>query len=397
MGKVSINELTLTNIGAAIREKTGKADLIAPGDMPAEIRSIVSGGGGGSEDCNGLHVPESALVLTGDCNYRFANGGWDWFIRDFGDRITTKDLAGTSYILQQSNIEEFPAELNYINSSTGHALGQTFMYAKKLRKVPKMNNVRPSSFESLFNSCNALEELPENFADNWDWNFYTSNTSEYAGNVSRLFYQCYKIRSIPKAFLKQENIIKPMAYSYSLYYYMFDNDHSLEEVELPVYNQSTWTNNGFNSTFSECYRLKKLTFKLQEDGTPYSVNWKTQTLDLFNKIGNCAGASGPFKNKTNFTDATKIDTEEKWRGYIDGTYPDGWAMDESYSTFGKTAATNLINTIPDTSAYLASSGGTNTIKFKTNAASAIPGENISELPEEVIAVAAAKGWTVTFA
>ena len=46
MSKVAINEITLTNIGDAIREKTGKSDLIAPGDMPAEIASISTGGGG---------------------------------------------------------------------------------------------------------------------------------------------------------------------------------------------------------------------------------------------------------------------------------------------------------------------------------------------------------------
>ena len=46
MSKVAINEITLTNIGDAIREKTGKTDLIAPGDMPAEIASISTGGEG---------------------------------------------------------------------------------------------------------------------------------------------------------------------------------------------------------------------------------------------------------------------------------------------------------------------------------------------------------------
>ena len=43
MSKVAINEITLTNIGNAIREKTGKTDLIAPGDMPAEIAAISTG------------------------------------------------------------------------------------------------------------------------------------------------------------------------------------------------------------------------------------------------------------------------------------------------------------------------------------------------------------------
>lgn len=49
MSKVFIEESTLSAIGAAIREKTEKTDLIAPGDMPAEIRAIVSGGGTGGD------------------------------------------------------------------------------------------------------------------------------------------------------------------------------------------------------------------------------------------------------------------------------------------------------------------------------------------------------------
>lgn len=50
MSKVSINESTLSAIAKAIREKTGKTDLIAPGDMPAEIASITTGGGGAVDD-----------------------------------------------------------------------------------------------------------------------------------------------------------------------------------------------------------------------------------------------------------------------------------------------------------------------------------------------------------
>ena len=46
MGRVSIEESTLTAIGDAIRAKTGKTDMIPPLSMPAEIASIQGGGGG---------------------------------------------------------------------------------------------------------------------------------------------------------------------------------------------------------------------------------------------------------------------------------------------------------------------------------------------------------------
>ena len=45
MGKVFIEESTLTAIGDSIRAKTGKTDMIPPLQMPTEIASIQSGGG----------------------------------------------------------------------------------------------------------------------------------------------------------------------------------------------------------------------------------------------------------------------------------------------------------------------------------------------------------------
>lgn len=45
MAKVLIEETNLTNIANAIREKTGKSDLITPPNMASEIEAIKSGGG----------------------------------------------------------------------------------------------------------------------------------------------------------------------------------------------------------------------------------------------------------------------------------------------------------------------------------------------------------------
>ena len=44
MAKVFIEETTLTAIGDAIRNKTGKTALIDPANMSAEIASIEAGG-----------------------------------------------------------------------------------------------------------------------------------------------------------------------------------------------------------------------------------------------------------------------------------------------------------------------------------------------------------------
>ena len=60
MGKVFIEESTLTAIGDSIRAKTGKTDMIPPLQMPTEIASIQSGGGAT------MKTVEGTLPLTVD-------------------------------------------------------------------------------------------------------------------------------------------------------------------------------------------------------------------------------------------------------------------------------------------------------------------------------------------
>jgi hypothetical protein len=75
--------------------------------------------------------------------------------------------------------------------------------------------------------------------------------------------------------------------------------------------------------------------------------------------------------------------------------PDWFTQKLEYSRYNHDSAVATINSLPDTSAYLATAGGTNTIKFKGAAGSATDGGAINTLTEEEIAVAIAKGWTVT--
>lgn len=60
------------------------------------------------------------------------------------------------------------------------------------------------------------------------------------------------------------------------------------------------------------------------------------------------------------------------------------------------SAVETLNSLPDTSEYLATAGGTNTIKFNGIQGALTDGGAINTLTEEEIAVATAKGWTVTY-
>ena len=71
MGKVFIEESTLTAIGDSIRSKTGKTDMISPLHMPTEIASIQ---GGGDEYNAGYAAGYEAMKLAvdmSDVTYRF--------------------------------------------------------------------------------------------------------------------------------------------------------------------------------------------------------------------------------------------------------------------------------------------------------------------------------------
>jgi hypothetical protein len=179
-------------------------------------------------------------------------------------------------------------------------------------------------------------------------------------------------------------------YSYSIYYNAFDGCYCLDEIKglpFPHYN-AAWTSNAFSYTFGDCYRLKEMTFAVQEDGTPYSVNWKSQTIDLATNVGQ--GFIYNFNKIWDYnTDITK-DKEVK----DDATYqalkddPDWFTYDLNYSRYNHDSAVNTINSLPYTN-------GSCTIKFKGDAGALTDGGAINTLTAEEIAVAAAKGWTVT--
>ena len=185
----------------------------------------------------------------------------------------------------------------------------------------------------------------------------------------------------------------PNNYQYSSWLYSaFKGCSSLDEiVGLPVPDR-TYTSNMFMYTFNECYRLKNMIFSTS-GGQPYVVKWKNQEISLNESFG-YTNAPGTIINYNSGITADKNVTD-------DATYqalkndPDWFTTNIAYSRYNHDSAVATINSLPDTSAYLATAGGTNTIKFKGTAGSSTDGGAINTLTAEEIAVATAKGWTVT--
>lgn len=375
----------LSAIGNAIRNKTGKTDLLTLDQMPTEIGAIETGGGG-------VEIPEEALVISGNCNYRFARGGWDWFIECFGDKITTYNVTDAANMFYHSGIENIAFEINF-DPSFNSPMANMFNGASKLKEVPKINGCKPEGLSYLFYGCYGLTKVPEDIEDWFNWSYIESQTSSYSCNTSNMFAYCYSLRSIPPGLFTHVN--KSVGYSYSYFNSGFQSCCALDELtNLPIPYTATWTSNTFNNSFSNCSRLKNLTFAMP-NGQPYVVNWKSQTIDL----NSVCGYTNSVPNIVNYNSGITADKEVK----DDATYqalkddPDWFTTNQIYSRYNHDSAVETINSLPDTSAYLATAGGTNTIKFRGKSGIATDGGAINTLTEEEIAVATAKGWTVTFA
>jgi hypothetical protein len=401
----------LSAIGDAIRSKTGTTEPMTLDAMSAAIAAIEVGGVG--------EIPQNALTITGNCNHIFGNSYWNWFIEAAGSKLITKDI-GSASCMFASNIvlQSIPFELNFkdgggdcddmfnycialtsvpaidFKHTTAHKdVGGAFEQCTALTQIGKLSNLYPNDMGNMFDSCHNLRYLPEFENLNLDRIHNCSYCS-----VSGMFKNCYSLRSVPEDLLKQ--LYNPLATSgyYTLFNYGFQNCYALDEIRGLNPQTDTVTSNMFSNTFDKCHRLKEVIFATQEDGTPYTVSWKNQVIDLSKEVGYENHVGAYFKT-THYnagispTPLTRVASATDYQELKN--HPDWWTGDGSYGRYNRTSAVNTINSLPDTSAYLASAGGTNTIKFDRTGSNT-DGGNIYDLTEAEIAVAAAKGWTVTF-
>lgn len=388
MANVIISDAHLTDIADAIRSKNGTENAYKPREMAAAITAIEVGSGGDGE-CSGLHIPEETLVVDKDCRYKFAYGSWDWFIKEFGDKITTVNIGDAQNMFYNClQLTEIPFDLNFGND-TYFTYASMFSNCSKLTSIGKLKNGYPSSLDSMFSACSNLRYLPEFVNFNFN-RFYTYSSA----TAKNMFYNCNSLRSIPEDLLKQ--IYQPLCTAYyNIHLYnMFYSCHVLDEIRGLNPQTGTIASNMFSGIFGACYRLKDVIFATQEDGTPYKVNWKTQTID-FVGVGVSNTAKSITGGNSGITADKEVTDDASYQALKDN--PDWFTIKTEYSRYNHDSAVNTINSLPDTSEYLASAGGTNTIKFKGAAGSNTDGGAINTLTEEEIAVAAAKGWTVTFA
>lgn len=414
MANVIINDENLTNIANAIRGKNGLTTTYKPSQMAAAITAI----SGAAEPViealsvtsNGTYTapdgvdgyspvtvnvpqeggpPESAFVISGNCQHRFANGGWDWFIENYVDRISTKSIATATNMFYGTKLKSIPFNLNFRNDSYYEDTSM-FYNANSLTSIGNIINAYFGNINNMFGSCYRLRYLPQ-FEN---CNFSRIQTYQYA-NCSSMFKSCFSLRNISEDFIKQIYTSESSFGNYTIFYNGFNGCYSLDEIKGLNPQTKTMTSNMFNYSFSYCSRLKNATFALQNDNTPYTVSWEKQTIDLSTCTGYVSDSHKSYilNNNSGITADKEVTDDVTYQALKND--PDWFTTNVAYSRYNHDSAVATINSLPDTSAYLATAGGTNTIKFKGAAGSATDGGAINTLTEEEIAVATAKGWTVT--
>lgn len=387
MPNVLVNDDSLKAIGNAIREKNGETTKYKPAEMAAAITAI-SGGSSG-------YIPTDAdLTFYGNINNLFVNNRWNWLLNNYGDKITTQYLDGLSGTFSgSSKLEEIKFSLN-LRTTQACSLLQAFLGCNNLKKLPIITGTIGDT-NAMCSSCYNLQEIPNEW-NAIDFTKLHTQTAYLYSRIGATFRDCYSLRKIPSDFLKQlYNKVNNHKYAYTGE--MFSACYCLDEIIGLRMCANINTNNMFVHNFLSTSRLKKLLFDT-ENGAPRIERWKNQVIDLTTS-GYLTNSSNEFKKyilqyNSGIT-ADKEITDDTSYSLLKNDN-DCFTCNVAYSRYNKLSAIETINSLPDTSAYLATAGGTNTIKFKGAAGSATDGGAINTMTEEEIAVATAKGWTVSF-
>lgn len=375
MGKVFINETSLTAIGDAIREKTGETALLSPAEMATAIAGISAGGEGLQE-----------IVFNGKVNGLNNGGNLDDFFTRYADYVKFRDIITADSVFYSTKLSVIPFDIVFDTDNIGtNGNAAMFKYARQLVRHGKVENLR-GYVGDMYNGCQELK--------------HANIVNPMAGKVygGFMFYGCYRLRTIPTEALNKIYMDNTVADSYQKYNFTIFNSgfwccYALDELIglYPPDIKLDSTGNAFNSAFSNCYHLKDIIFATQEDGTPFTRNWTYQTISL-GSIG--VGHSG--MTSYGFGVDKQVSNDTTYQALKND--PDWWSTLKDYSRYDHDSAVRTINSLPDCSAAISGDGAnSNTIAFSKTYGAKTDGGAIETLTEEEIAIATEKGWTVVLA
>lgn len=379
MPNVLVNDDSLKAIGNAIRGKNGETTTYKPAEMAAAITAISGGGSSG-------YVPTDAdLKLTGNCADLFASEKLKWIIDNYGNRITTEKISSTKGMFSQYVGDNVPF---IINSNYELNCQRMFYMAGIKGTLPKIVMTKTTDYVSDISNM-FYGYIYDNIPDDYFNSMASVKIYQYI-RMSSVFQQAKYITKIPSSWLTFASKY-PKTDSYdNPYNFTFKNCYSLKKLNnLPTFSSFVIKDNFFRETFNETYSLDSVTFAPLPEGTEYR-QWKSQVISLNNYVGYGIGY-----NMTGIFDSNKEVVNDTTYAALKNT-DDWWSNDINYSRYNHNSAVETINSLPNTKPYLDANGGTNTIIFEGNAGAKTDGGAINTLTDTEIAVATAKGWTVSF-
>ena len=371
MSKVFIEETSLSAIGDAIRAKTGSSDKMSPAQMVTAIGSI-TGGGGGTEI--------EPIVLSGSQSYGCSGALAAKMIELYPSKISTSGITNAQNMFRYYTGARVPFVINL----SGDCDCSYIFSDTKITKAPVIQGSM-AACQYMFQNCSYLVDISE----------LANYTIKETGRGCSAFQSCKSLREVPA------EVAKRISYTFSSKSYtsyahtvrLVSDCPALENVYgviPPVYTGTTaLTANMFSYMVDNCHRLTHFTFATNDDGTPLvRDNYTAQTIDFSGCVGYVVNSYDTGLQYVGITNSTKVTDLTSYEALKDN--PDWWTALSAFSRYNHDSAVETINSLPDVS----SSGGTNTIKFKGTMGSGY-GKAINTMTDAEIAVAAAKGWTVS--
>ena len=385
-------------------------------------------------------LTDEDLTFEASGNVYLFTPNLDAIVNKYIDRIkivpTTYDdgkIYMFSYLMNNSQVED--ASSITFDCAGVNLFSASHMCANshKLKKLPKVinNENTPISVGNLVFTCDSLteQEILE-FIQGFTYSTNQLGRGSSASNIVAAIYDSDNILDPSELNAKWHSII-----NHEKSYHDYSSNPSYEGIRgtttyvksmrnIPIqYTDTTKRTSSFDIApkYNYVYFTDSFAFAT-DNGVPYSMNWKSMVLELGNSsyyfgysnntysISYLKYAQGFWKQENNIFTSNDMTIEAAKARYDQLKNRDDWYSCCSnnvtydgksmklallFSRYNHDSAVETINTLPDTSAYLATAGGTNTVKFMGYSGALTDGGAINTLTEEEIAVAAAKGWTVS--
>lgn len=384
----------LTDIADAIRAKTGESDLLTLDEMPDAIAGI--SGGGGEE------LPDSMFNISGTGDYLFANNRWQYLIEKYPARFNI-NLTGAAYLMQNTT---YKIPSNLVINSDGGDYNYVFNGMQNNDNPPYINITNGGSFMQFFGNA-SFKSIPQDYFSHIALKDHT-----YVINISNMVGQMDYLHGIINFQTgKADNYYTQTSNSYNGW--PFTTYGSVGgcggAINIPVI---TTTNASMRATTVQIaygYYIRRIVFSTN-NGVPYTARMANITINLSGENFGRNSSLAIWTNADGSLQPTGVNANlhQRYPGLTDeeilnlqiydaASYnrlknnPDAFTLSHDYSLYNRISAIETINSLPDTSAY-----GTNTIKFRGAAGALTDGGAINTMTAEEIAVATAKGWTVSF-